>query len=80
VLIVDNVLWKGRVVELEGMSPEERVARSQERQKKGVMSLVEADKYAAAMHQFNTLVKDDNRVENVMLPMRDGLSIIRRVA
>ena len=45
----------------------------------GVMALVAADKYAEAMHKFNTLVRQDERAQVVMLPLRDGLSIIRRV-
>jgi len=32
-----------------------------------------------AIAQFNRLVKDDPRVEQVLLPLRDGLTIIRRV-
>jgi caffeoyl-CoA O-methyltransferase len=33
-----------------------------------------------AIAQFNRLVKDDPRVEQVLLPVRDGLTIIRQVA
>ncbi len=32
-----------------------------------------------AIAQFNRIVKDDPRVEQVLLPIRDGLTIIRRV-
>jgi len=36
------------------------------------------DKSAAALNEFNNHVKNDNRTENVILPIRDGLSIIRK--
>lgn len=32
-----------------------------------------------AMHLFNQKIKKDNRVEQVMLPIRDGISIIRKL-
>ena len=35
-------------------------------------------KSAVAVHKFNEHVKADNRVENVMITMRDGISIIRK--
>lgn len=35
-------------------------------------------KNAVAVHTFNEHVKADNRVENVMLTMRDGISVIRK--
>ncbi|EKX46238.1 hypothetical protein GUITHDRAFT_152429 [Guillardia theta CCMP2712] len=79
VLVVDNTLWKGRVAELYSLSQTERVERNKELQRKGVMSLVAADKYAEAMHAFNQLVRGDARVEVVMLPVRDGLTLIRRI-
>ena len=54
--------------------------RNRQRQRAGVMSLVEADKYAEAMHSFNCAARDDPRTQVVLLPVRDGLSLIRRVA
>ena len=39
----------------------------------------EADQDAAAIHQFNEKVQQDEQVENIMLPLRDGLLIARRV-
>jgi caffeoyl-CoA O-methyltransferase len=32
-----------------------------------------------AIAQFNRVIKEDPRVEQVLLPVRDGLTIIRRV-
>jgi len=37
------------------------------------------DLAAKAMQKFNKLVASDNRVENIILPIRDGLSLIRKV-
>ncbi len=51
-ILVDNVLWSGRVLE-----PEDSDAR--------------------AIAEFNVMVRDDTRVDNVMLPIADGLSLLR---
>ena len=37
------------------------------------------DKQTISIARFNDLIKADPRVENVILPLRDGLSIIRRI-
>ncbi|MBK7970391.1 MAG: class I SAM-dependent methyltransferase [Bacteroidetes bacterium] len=37
----------------------------------------EMDSETLALHQFNKKIQSDNRVENVMFPIRDGLMIIR---
>ncbi len=39
--------------------------------------LVRNDNYTAALLEFNDMVRDDSRVEKVILPLRDGLTIIR---
>jgi caffeoyl-CoA O-methyltransferase len=54
-LLVDNVLWGGRVVD--GDSTEENTV---------------------AIRAFNDLVAADGRVEVVMLPISDGLSLVRK--
>lgn len=38
----------------------------------------ENDKQTAEIQKFNTRIANDNRVEKVMLPLRDGLTIIRK--
>jgi caffeoyl-CoA O-methyltransferase len=55
VLLVDNVLWSGRVVGTEA-----------------------ADEQTEAIRAFNDLVAADSRVEAVMLPVSDGLTLVRR--
>ena len=36
------------------------------------------DKETLALHQFNQFVQQDNRVENILLPIRDGLMVVRK--
>lgn len=38
----------------------------------------EMDKDTSLLHAFNNMVKADNRVEQVLLPVRDGLLIVRK--
>ena len=36
------------------------------------------DKETQALHQFNLFVQQDSRVENILLPIRDGLMVVRK--
>lgn len=56
VLLADNVLWSGKV--LEKLDPN--------------------DESTKALLEFNTFVQEDERVENLLLPLRDGLMCIRK--
>lgn len=56
VLVADNVLWSGKVLDLAEHS----------------------DKDTRALHTFNQKVQADPRVENVLLPLRDGLMVVRK--
>lgn len=38
----------------------------------------EMDRETLALHQFNQFVHNDERVENLLLPIRDGLMIVRK--
>lgn len=55
VLIADNILWSGKVVE--------PIARN--------------DRHTQALVEFNRMIAEDPRVENVIVPLRDGLNLIR---
>ncbi|MFI3283274.1 MAG: O-methyltransferase [Rikenellaceae bacterium] len=55
VMIADNILWSGKVVE----------------------PLQKNDKHTRALLEFNRMVVEDERVECVILPIRDGLTLIR---
>ncbi len=52
-IIVDNVLWSGRVVDPQ-------------------------DELDHAVHQFNQHAKNDDRVETIMLTVRDGITLARK--
>lgn len=55
VILSDNVLWSGKVIE----------------------ELQPKDKDTPALIEYNKLLKEDPRVETVLLPIRDGLTISR---
>ena len=55
-IIADNVLWSGKVVE----------------------NLAKTDADTEAIKSFNTKIQADERVENILLPIRDGLMIVRK--
>ncbi len=56
VILIDNVLWSGKVTELAAAN----------------------DLETQVMQQLNTLVTNDTRVQNVLLPLRDGLMMLRK--
>lgn len=56
ILIADNVLWSGRVLDAEKNMNEDTLALS----------------------KFNEKILNDTRVEKILLPVRDGLMIIRK--
>jgi len=37
------------------------------------------DKATQILHDFNEKIQQDSRVENVLLPIRDGLMLIRKI-
>lgn len=55
VILTDNVLWSGKVLE----------------------KVKANDKQTNALLEYNRLVNEDPRVETVLLPIRDGLTITR---
>ena len=55
VILSDNVLWTGKVIE----------------------PLIKGDKDTAALLKYNKMVNDHPRLETVLLPIRDGLTITR---
>lgn len=89
VLLADNVLFHGMVplvgdipVDVENKSTMswKALEASSERRKPRVDSFAPSLrrlKIAASLHEFNKRVQDDERVEVLILPLRDGLSIVR---
>jgi predicted O-methyltransferase YrrM len=55
-ILVDNVLWYGKVVE----------------------ETAAGDRETEAIKAFNEVVQQDEEVENMLLPLRDGLMLIRK--
>jgi caffeoyl-CoA O-methyltransferase len=55
-ILADNVLWSGKVVE------------------------DKPDKDTKAILEFNRKIQQDHRVENVLLPVRDGIMMIRKLS
>lgn len=53
-IIADNVLWSGKVLD------------------------IEKDENTQALHEYNEKVLADERVENILLPIRDGLMVARK--
>ncbi|WP_298648146.1 O-methyltransferase [uncultured Proteiniphilum sp.] len=56
IILVDNTLWYGKVVE---------EVKNNDRATRGILD-------------FNRKLADDDRVEKVILPLRDGLTLIRK--
>ena len=55
-IIADNVLWDGKVFDVENNK----------------------DAQTIGIQQFNEFIKNDERVENVILSIRDGINLIRK--
>jgi predicted O-methyltransferase YrrM len=56
-ILVDNVLWSGKVTE----------------------DVAENDAETQAIMKFNHFIQNDPRVENVLLPLRDGILMIEKL-
>lgn len=56
-IIADNVLWSGKVLDTKN----------------------NPDLDTQALDKFNKRVHQDNRVQNVLLPVRDGLMVLRKI-
>jgi caffeoyl-CoA O-methyltransferase len=73
VLLVDNVLWSGRVVEAS-----EGVGSGDDGSDDSGDGAGEVDADTAALREFNDLVAGDERVEALILTAFDGLTIARK--
>jgi len=76
-IVVDNVLWKGLVLEanngeFSSIADTDDAGHSELRRNR------RARKLATTMHLFNSAIVKDDRVEVLLLPLRDGLSVIRK--
>ena len=55
-IIADNVLWSGKILDLDKNK----------------------DQDTQAIHRFNQKIKNDTRIEKILLPLRDGLFLMRK--
>jgi predicted O-methyltransferase YrrM len=76
-IAVDNVLWKGLVLEASS-GQFSSVADTATTGKEELRKNRRARKLATQMHRFNSAIVQDDRAEVFMFPMRDGLSVIRK--
>lgn len=56
IIIADNILWSGKVLE----------------------KVEKDDQATKSIIEFNNKIIEDNRVKNIILPIRDGLNIVRK--
>ena len=56
-IIADNVLWSGKVVDPNAQDPDTQLLRD-----------------------FNLMIQNDSRVSNILLPIRDGLMLVRKIS
>jgi predicted O-methyltransferase YrrM len=85
IIVVDNVLWKGLVVDAASsmgfatsLSSSKTVSQPSWEATTELKQNRRARKLANKMHQFNRAMAQDPRVEVVVIPVRDGLSILRK--
>ena len=73
-LLVDNTLWKGRVLDASLLAgiPREELAPDETKAERRDRVLTQA------MHELNVKIRRDPRVTQVLLPLRDGLTLVRR--
>jgi len=76
-IVVDNTLWKGLVLQSESGADKVPTGPAVDPAMFGSEKRMIA--LAQAMHEFNALVKNQACLRPVVLPLRDGLSIIRFV-
>ena len=55
-IIVDNVLWHGEVVDVK-----------------------KQDKLTTIIREFNSYINKDDRIENLIIPVGDGLAVCRKL-
>ena len=55
-IIIDNVLWHGEVVDVDNK-----------------------DKYTLNIREFNSYVANDKRVEQIIIPLGDGMTVCRKI-
>jgi len=83
-LVVDNAFWGGKVWEStsdtetqDTFLPESSEIQGQQQKQRN--QDVPADRQAAAIDRLNRMIAEDTQVENVVLTVRDGLHLVRKI-
>lgn len=71
ILLIDNVLWSGKVLSASQPCNPEAITSSEETR--------ETDADTAAVLHLNDYIQHDSRVENILIPVRDGLMLCRKI-
>lgn len=72
-VIADNTLWDGHVIEEESVALYERYKLHPE------VSVPSKEAQTVGIMAFNNLVANDSRFQTVMVPVRDGMTLVRIV-
>lgn len=72
-VIADNTLWDGHVIEEESVALYERYKLHPE------VSVSSKEAQTVGIMAFNNLVANDSRFQTVMVPVRDGMTLVRIV-
>ncbi len=77
IILTDNVLWYGKVVEPKSEGEERPFACPSMPTDVDPIRRARGDKHTQGIVEFNRMVAADPRVENVIVPLRDGINLIR---
>ena len=77
-ILVDNVLWKGLVLDAASNGYDSSDEDTSDGDKELLRKNRRARKLANKMHRFNSAAVKDDRVDVLMMNLRDGLSMIRK--
>lgn len=79
-ILFDNVLFRGEVADIweAEENGEDDVEKESELVRQRLRNVGNVRKTAKKIHEFNKYLKDEDRLEQVMLPFRDGLTVGRR--
>ncbi|KAI0565989.1 SAM-dependent O-methyltransferase [Gracilaria domingensis] len=78
ILVFDNTLFHGEVAQIWKQETSSNVARQSHLHPQRLKNLSKAHRTAAKLHEFNKYIAEEDRLEQVLLPFRDGLTVARR--
>lgn len=78
-VVIDNVLFRGEVAAMWKEKNEESTAMNEDLGRKRLRNVQNVRKSAQKIHFFNQYLHREERLESVVLPFRDGVTVARRV-